>query len=183
MISFLKNRHRFRARITSFVVLVVAALAPSLVVAQQRVPCPVAEPGALVLYGDIPEPITLSAAELAALPQVTVTGTAHDGAATTYAGPTVGSILARADLPGGAALRGPEMLRYVVVEAVDGYRALFALAEFDSMYNPQVPILTLQQSDGPLDEDAGLFQIIAPDEERHARWVRQVACLRIARHQ
>src|SRR5690606_18107757 len=71
--------------------------------------------------------------------------------------------------------------RYVVVEAVDGYRALFALAEFDSAFRAEVPILALRRNGAPLEAEAGHFQIIVPGEMRHARWVRDVACLRVAR--
>ena len=35
--------------------------------------------------------------------------------------------------------------------------------------------------DTPLGDDDGPFQVVVPGENRHARWVRQVTCLRIAR--
>lgn len=163
----------------------IAGLAGNLLVvssamAQDREPCPVAVPGALVLYGDVDAPITLDRARLAALPQVTVRGTPHGGEPGTYTGPTLQAILAHADVPSGPELRGREMLRYVVVEAVDGYRALFALAETDSAFHTPTPILALTRDGQTLDADALPFQIVVPDEQRHARWVRQVACLRLA---
>lgn len=149
---------------------------------QSRVPCPVAEPGLLVVYGDIVSPYRLTIDEIRALPQVSVQETPHGGTAANYSGPKLEDVLAKADLPRGPALRGAEMLRYIVVEAVDGYRALFALAEIDSAFRKNPPILAIARDGGPLDEDAAPFQVIVPGEERHARWVRQVACIRIARH-
>jgi len=151
--------------------------------AQGRVPCPVAEPGALVVYGDVASPYRLTLEELRVLPQSSVQGTPHGGTAALYSGPKLEDVLARAGLPRGPALRGSEMLRYVVVEAVDGYRAVFSLAELDTAFRKETPILALARDGKPLDEDAAPLQVIVPGEERHARWVRQVACLRIARHQ
>lgn len=159
----------------------IIALTASSTAAQDRVPCPVAQPGALVLYGDVEAPITLTRDALVALPQVDVEGTPHGGELSSYTGPTLQSVLAHANVPQGRALRGGEMLRYVVAEAVDGYRALFALAELDSLFRTPVPVLALARNGSPLEADAAPFQIVVPGEQRHARWVRQVACLRIAR--
>lgn len=165
----------------STIVLVMLQAVASSVSAQARTPCPVARAGSIVLYGDIPAQISLGREDLAAFPQVQVTGSPHGGTAATYAGPTIGQVLSRAGLPNGTALRGAEMLRYIVVEAVDGYRAVFALAELDSAFRDPVPILALTRDGNPLDADAAPFQVIVPNEQRHARWVRQVACIRIAR--
>lgn len=45
----------------------------------------------------------------------------------------------------------------------------------------QGPILALTRDGRALDSDSGPFQIVVPGEQRRARWVRQLACLRIAR--
>lgn|SRR5690606_21968457 len=148
--------------------------------AQDRAPCSVAQPGKLVLYGDVSAPIVLTEGDLLAMPQVTVEETPHGGEASVYAGPRLEHVLASADLPRGPQLRGKEVSRYVVVEAMDGYKALFALAELDSAFRVTTPMLALRQNGSALDTDAGPFQIIVPGEQRHARWVRQVACIRIA---
>src|SRR5690606_1469789 len=84
----------------------------------------------------------------------------HGGEPSDYAGPRLEDVLAPANLPRGPQLRGAEVTRYVVVEAVDGYRALFALAEFDSAFRAEVPILALRRNGAPLEAEAGHFQII-----------------------
>ncbi len=149
--------------------------------AQRTAPCPVARAAAVVVYGDVARELTLTRADLAQLPRVTVTGQPHGGAEAEYSGVFLGEIMARAGLPTGADLRGAEMVRYVVIEAADGYRALFALAELDSRFREEVPILADQKDGKPLDAEVGPFQIIAPTEMRHARWVRQVQCIRVSR--
>ena len=163
------------------IVTLILTLSASDASGQDRRPCPVAEAGTLVLYGDIGSPIVLTEADLLALPQTSVRGTPHGGEPSDYAGPRLEDVLAPANLPRGPQLRGAEVTRYVVVEAVDGYRALYALAEFDSAFRAEVPILALRRNGAPLEAEAGHFQIIVPGEMRHARWVRDVACLRVAR--
>lgn len=157
------------------------ALSASDASGQGRRPCPVAEAGKVVVYGDVASPIVLTVADLLALPQASVRGTPHGGEPSDYAGPRLEDVLAPANLPRGPQLRGSEVSRYVVAEAVDGYRALFALAEFDTDFRAEVPILALRQNGAPLDAESGPFQVVVPGEMRHARWVRQVSCLRISR--
>jgi len=140
----------------------------------------VAETGEVVLYGDVGSPITLTEADLLALPQASVRETPHGGEPSDFSGPRLEDVLASANLPRGPQLRGNEVTRYVVVEAVDGYRALFALAELDGAFRVETPILALRRNGTALDGESGPFQVIVPGEMRHARWVRQVACIRIA---
>lgn len=169
------------AALVSGVAFIGVLLAPSAITAQDRTPCQLAVPGALLIYGDVAEPVMLTATQLRELPQSRAEGTSHSGEVSTYRGPALQAVLAEANLPSGADMRGNDMLRYVVVEAVDGYRALYSLAELDSVFRTPAPILAMERDGVALDADAGPFQIIAPGEQRHSRWVRQVACLRIAR--
>jgi hypothetical protein len=159
------------------------ALGAGPISAQAAATCPVARSGAVVIYGDVTSNVTITAADLAALPRISVKGTAHDGAVSEYTGVPLHHLLARAGLPGGAQIRGAEMSRYIVVEAADAYRALFALAELDPAYRNPVAILADTKDGKPLDAQTGPFQVVSPGEQRHARWVRQVVCIRSARDQ
>ena len=73
------------------------------------------------------------------------------------------------------------MALFVVVEAADGYRAVFALAELDPEFTDRVILLADRRDDKPLPGQAGPFQIIVPGEKKHARWVRQVIRLKVGR--
>jgi len=77
----------------------------------------------------------------------------------------------------GAELRGPALANYLLVEAADNYRAVFALAELDDTYTDKAVILADTQDGKPLDAKNGPWQIVVPDEKKHARWVRQVTTL------
>lgn len=160
---------------------IVLALVSSPIVAQDRAPCPVARSGAVVIYGEVTNNVTVTAAELASAPRTTIKGTAHDGTTAEYTGVPLHHLLARAGLPAGAQMRGAELQRYVVIEAADAYRAVFALAELDPAFRNPVAILADRKDGKPLDAETGSFQLVSPGEQRHARWVRQVVCIRSMR--
>ena len=82
--------------------------------------------------------------------------------------------------PPAKSLRGPAIALYVVVEAADGYRAVYALAELDSAFTDRVILLADRRDGRPLSAREGPLQVIVPGEKKHARWVRQVIRLRVA---
>lgn len=85
MIAMIReDQRRWAGRLVSSALVFVCLPAASQAAAQEREPCPVAVPGAVVLYGEIPEPIVVTSEALAALPQVTVRGTPHGGDAGTW---------------------------------------------------------------------------------------------------
>jgi hypothetical protein len=71
------------------------------------------------------------------------------------------------------------MSLYVLVEAADGYRAVFALPELDAGFTDRKIYLATMRDGKPLSEKEGPFRIVVPDDKRPARWVRQVTALRI----
>lgn len=131
------------------------------------------------IVGEVTAPVTVTRADMEAMETRTVPATGHDGTERTYEGPTLRALLDRAGVPGGEALHGRALSGYVVVEARDGYRVTFALAELDGGYWDTLPILAFRRDGEPLAEEVGPFQVIAPDTPKHGRWARQVACLRV----
>ena len=67
----------------------------------------------------------------------------------------------------------------MVAEAADGYRAVFTVAESDSAFVNQTIVVADRMDGKPLDAEYGPYQIIVPAEKRHARWIRQLTCLRV----
>ena len=121
----------------------------------------------------------LDAATLAALPRQAVEGSAH-GQALRCEGVELVALLRSSGAMPADPLRGTEQLiRYVRIEARDGYRAIYSLAELDpSLGNAKV--FVVDRCDGkPLDEKSGPLRLIAPAESRPARWVRQVQSIRV----
>jgi DMSO/TMAO reductase YedYZ molybdopterin-dependent catalytic subunit len=133
------------------------------------------------VVGQVAQPLSLTKEELAKLPRQTVEAKGHDGVESQFEGVPVIEILAKAGVPTGQDLRGPAMAHYVVVEAADGYRATFALAELDPAFTDRVILLADHRDGKPLVAQSGPLQIIVPGEKKHARWVRQVITLKVGR--
>jgi DMSO/TMAO reductase YedYZ molybdopterin-dependent catalytic subunit len=135
----------------------------------------------LKVGGEGLSPLELTAERFKQMPRVTVTAKAHDGKESRYDGVAVIEILRKAGLPLGKELRGKAMALYLVVEAADGYRAVFALPEIDPEFNDRVVLLADRRDGEPLSAREGPLQIIVPGEKRHARWVRQVTALGVGK--
>ncbi|HXY32570.1 MAG TPA: molybdopterin-dependent oxidoreductase [Gemmatimonadaceae bacterium] len=135
--------------------------------------------GSLQISGEVPHPLTLSPSEIAAMPHVSARATDHSGKAATYDGVPLTAILERAGVTFGATLRGPRLASYIVIDAADGYRAVFAIAELDSAFTVK-QVLVVDRKDGaPLSADEGPLRVVVPDEKRPARWVHQVTGIRV----
>lgn len=123
--------------------------------------------------------IKLSAADLAKMPRVNIKATGHDGVEAVFSGIELKTILMSAGAKFGSDLRGPAVGQYAIVEAADGYRAVYSLTDLDQDFADKVVILADRKGGKPLDEKDGPWQVIATNEKKHARWVRQVTTLKL----
>jgi DMSO/TMAO reductase YedYZ molybdopterin-dependent catalytic subunit len=114
------------------------------------------------------------------LPRRTVAVKERAGTAR-YEGVLLADVLRRAGVPLGGHLRGPRVAQYVLVEAADGYRAVFALAEVDPGVTDRVVLLADRRQGQPLPEGVGPYRLVVPDDKIHARWVRQVTRITVQR--
>jgi DMSO/TMAO reductase YedYZ molybdopterin-dependent catalytic subunit len=140
-----------------------------------------AAPVVVKVEGEVSTPLRLTAAELMQLPRQTVMARAHDEKEARFEGVALFDVLKKAGLPTGKELRGRAVSLYLVVEASDGYRAVFALPELDPAFTDRVILLADRRDGQALGPRDGPLQIVVPGEKRHARWVRQVIVLRISR--
>src|SRR5262249_38906696 len=92
-------------------------------------------------------------------------------------------ILKLAGVKSGEALRGKELALFLIADAADGYRAVFALAELDHAFTDRILIVADKRDGKPLAEKEGPLRLVVPDEKRQARWVRQLTSLTIRRAQ
>jgi hypothetical protein len=121
---------------------------------------------------------TVTAAELAMMPRHEVSASAHMVSGR-FAGVLLPDLLRLVGMPRSDSLRGPALAMYVLVEAADGYRALFAVAELDAGFTDRVVLLADTKDGASLSAKDGPFQLIVPGEKRPGRWVRQVRRIRI----
>jgi len=125
-----------------------------------------------------PQAIPIDNATLTALPREAVAAAAH-GKTLECEGVALPALLRAANALSAGPLRGGQLANYVLVTARDGYRAVFSLAELEpSLGNRKV--LLVDRCDGqPLGNDDGPLRLIAPEESRPARWVRQVQSITV----
>lgn len=109
----------------------------------------------------------------------TVTAVDHNGSRGVYGGARIADILHAAGVPIGGAVRGPAARAFVRVSAVDGYAAIFTLAELETTQARCAPILAETRNGRPLAPGTGPLRIVAPCDRTHARWVREVTRLTV----
>ncbi|MGH7718323.1 MAG: molybdopterin-dependent oxidoreductase [Gemmatimonadaceae bacterium] len=122
----------------------------------------------------------MRAGELAGLARTEVTARAHNDSRR-YSGVALGDLLVRIGAPRGDSLRGPALASYVLVEAADGYRVVFALAELNESFTDRRILLADRKNGQPLSPSEGPFRLVVPGERRPARWIRQVTRIRLLR--
>ncbi len=120
----------------------------------------------------------LSRTDIEAMPHVKLQASAHDVSAV-FEGVAVRSILEKAGVGFGEALRGKQMSLCLLAQATDDYRVVFALPEMDPAFTDKQIILAFSKDGKPLDAKEGPYRIVIPDEKRPARWIRQVTTLKI----
>jgi DMSO/TMAO reductase YedYZ molybdopterin-dependent catalytic subunit len=137
----------------------------------------------LSVSGEVERPLKLTAADLGKLPRRSVRAKDHDGKESEFEGSPLVEVLKMAGVKFGEGLRGKNLALYLVVEASDGYRAVYALPELDPAYTDKVVMLVDERDGKALDAKEGPLRIVVPDEKMRARWVRQVTGLVIRRAQ
>lgn len=125
-----------------------------------------------------PVVVPLGAATLSTLPRETITATAHDKPLRCEGVALLTLLRASGAMPA-EPLRGPHLARYVLVDARNGYRAIYALAELDPTLGNRRVYLVDRCDGRPLVGDDGPLRLIAPDESRAARWVRGVEAITV----
>lgn len=129
----------------------------------------------LAVDGKVPKALSLGAADVRKLPR---TKQALDGK-DEYEGVLLSDLLAAAGLPMGQHRRGHYPIEYVLVEAADGYRAVFSLAEIDPGMGGGKALLADRKGGAPLPATHGPWQIVVPGDKMRSRWVRQVVKLTV----
>jgi DMSO/TMAO reductase YedYZ molybdopterin-dependent catalytic subunit len=139
-------------------------------------PPPPASAGEVVFRvgGDIERPQQWTMDELATLPRHEVRARDRDGKEATFAGVALVDLLRLAGVPLGQELRGQHLATYLLIEAADGYRVVFALPELDPAFTDREVLLADRRDGQPLAAAEGPLRLIVPGEKRHARWIRQV---------
>jgi len=122
-------------------------------------------------------------ADLSGLPRRSIPATDESGKESLFEGVLVAEVLKSAGVKFGKELSGKALAAYLLVEAADGYRVVFALPELDPAFTDAIVLLADHRDGNALGERDGRLRLIVPHEKRHARWVRQVVKFAIQRVQ
>ena len=134
----------------------------------------------VAVTGAVSQPLSLAAADLAAMPRATAT-TSSNGTATTYEGVWLADVLKKAGVPFGAGMRGPALAGYVLASASDGYQVVFSLGELDPDMTDEQFLLADKANGKPLSGQNGAFRLVVPKDKHGARSVRMLTTLNVVR--
>lgn len=133
----------------------------------------------LTISGEVTKPLTLQATDLKAMPHTEVTAKERDGKEHRYSGVPLVDLLKQAGATLGGELRGENLMKYVVVKAIDGYEVLFALPELEPDFATRTILLADSVDDAPLAAGVGPYRVVVPGEKKPARWIREVKALEV----
>lgn len=125
--------------------------------------------------------IRITADQWAALPHESVDVIDHGGVQAHFEGVPAREILKLAGAPLGKELRGANLAVFVVAEAADGYRVVYALTEFDSEFRDATILVADKREGKVLAATEGPLRIVVPGEKRQGRWTRQLVALKLGK--
>lgn len=138
-----------------------------------------AQQASVTVGGEVITPLTLTAADLSAMPRSTAVAKDKQGVPHTFSGVSLADIFKKAGVTAGRDLRGENLAKYVLVTCADNYQIVFSLAELDSSFTDRVVILADQVEGKPLPAGTGPFRIVVPGEKKPARNCFQVVSIDI----
>jgi hypothetical protein len=124
---------------------------------------------------------SVSPQDWAGLPRITIQAVDHDGKDAKFEGVAARDVLKLVNAPLGKDLRGNNLAVYVVAEAVDGYRVVYALTEFDTDFTDRVILIADRRDGQALGAKEGPLRIVVPGEKRPARWIRELVSISVKR--
>jgi DMSO/TMAO reductase YedYZ molybdopterin-dependent catalytic subunit len=149
---------------------------------QAAPPKPLSGPSEFKIDGTVTTPLDLTTADLKGMPRKTLrVENPHSKKTEVYEGVLVEDLLKKAGVPQGEQLRGQAMATYVLVEAADNYRVVFALEEFNSSFQDSEIIVADTMDGAPIPGALGPFRLVVPHEKRPARWVEMLKSITIVR--
>lgn len=136
----------------------------------------------LQVVGEVLKPLSLTVEDLKTLPNSVIKVKGRDKQKQSYRGVPLHEILKLAGVTQGEQLRGESLAKYVLVSATDGYEVIFSLAETDPMFTKKKIILAYELDGVPLPSGIGPFRMVVPDEDRQARWIREIRSIHVEFH-
>lgn len=134
---------------------------------------------AITVEGEVTKPLKISLADMGRYPVQEVKAKDKDGKEHVFKGTLLTNVLGAAGVTLGKDLRGENLVKYVIVKAVDGYEVVYSLAEVDPEFSMGQVLLTTHVDGNLLAKDEGVFRLVNTGDRRPTRWVRQVVEIRV----
>lgn len=129
--------------------------------------------------GEVLTPLTLTRDDLSNYKAVTHKAKDHDGKEHEYKGVALVEVLEKAGVALGGKLRGENLTKVVLVQAADGYQVVYSLPELDPEFTNNTVLLVAEKDGAPLPTGEGPFRLVAPQDKKQARWIREVRSIKV----
>jgi hypothetical protein len=117
----------------------------------------------------------MSMTDFEKLPMVEVNGKDKDGKEHVFTGATLFNVIQAAGIPAAS----KSFATYVHITATDNYKVIFTVAELDPAFTSQEIILASLVDGKPLAKEEGPFRVVAVNDKKHARWIREVTEIKV----
>ncbi len=135
--------------------------------------------GTVKVKGEVLAPLELNKEDFGSYKKISVKVKDRDAKVHEFAGVALIEILEKAGVPTGSKLRGQNLVKYILIQAADGYEVVYSLPEIDPEFTDHIIMLATEKDGQPLPSGEGPFRIIAPNDKKQARWIREVQTIRI----
>lgn len=135
----------------------------------------------IAVSGDVPAPVTITAADMASLPRQIAQITEEDGQKVAYEGVALQDILEKAGVKFGRDMRGKALAGYVLAEAHDGYAVVFSMGELDEAFGAEKIIVADKRDGKPLFGYQGPARLVVPSDKAGARSVRMLEKIEVVK--
>jgi len=129
--------------------------------------------------GEVSKPSDFNEEALKSFKKTEVVRKDKDGKDHAYAGVMLSELLGKTGATLGSELRGENLTKYILAEAIDGYQVIFALAEVDPEFAERKIILAYEMDGKPLPPADGPFRIIVQGEKKPARCIKQLTSIKV----
>jgi hypothetical protein len=165
-----------RIRTLSYMIAIVVA-PTSFPAAAQVATAPAAMRALKINYGD--RALTVSPADIAALPHRNVRVAEDTGDSVTVSGVSLWDVLQKVGIPSAQASGRQRAATFLRLQGADAQVAVVALVEIDPGFSRRIALVADRRDGHPLDETEGPLRVVIPDDQRHARWIRGLASITV----
>lgn len=133
----------------------------------------------ITVEGEVTKPLKLTTQDLEKFPSTEVKAKDRDGKEHTFKGTLLSIVLDSAGVTLGKELRGENLVKYVLIKAADGYEVVYSLPEIDPEFTSNTILLATHVDGKTLPKGEGPFRLVAPQDKRPARWIREISAIKI----